>query len=177
MIYLVRHGQTDDNKNHIIQGNNPLNDVGKQQVQDTAEMLKDVKFDVCYCSPMKRTVQTLEIIAKHHKNMPIIYDERLKERDYGNLVGICYDTIKQYSDIRWNSNYTINETVETPIQLFERVSGFYEDILNRYKGKNILIVAHSGIARMTYFYFNGKPENGDYSNFEIKNAHVMQIEN
>lgn len=177
MIYLVRHGQTDDNKNHIIQGNNPLNENGRKQVEETALILKDIQFDVCFCSPMKRTVETMESIVKYHTETPIIMDERLKERNYGDLVGICYDTISQYSAIRWNQKYIIHETVETPNQLFERVSGFYDEILPQYKGKNILIIAHSGIARMTYFYFNGKPKDEDYTGFEIKNAHILQIEN
>ena len=81
MIYLVRHGQTDDNKNHIIQGNKPLNETGKQQVEETAETLKDVDFDICFCSPLVRTIQTLDVIKKYHENLPIVYDDRLKERD------------------------------------------------------------------------------------------------
>jgi len=177
MIYLVRHGQTNDNKNHIIQGNKSLNRTGRKQVKKTALDLRDKVFDVCFCSPLKRTKQTLKILKKYHKNMPVIFDDRLIERDYGNLVGVCYDTIKNYTETRWNANFIIDDSVESPEKVYDRVASFYNEILPQYKGKNILIVAHSGIARMTYFYFKGKPKDRNYTDFEIKNSHILQIEN
>lgn len=177
MIYLVRHGETNDNKNHIIQGNGSLNKTGKKQVKETALVLKDVEFDVCLCSPMKRTRQTVKALLVHHKGLNIFYDDRLIERQYGELVGICYDTIPNYAKIRWNANEKFVESAEQVLDFRDRIFSFYDEILPEYKGKNVLIVAHSGVARMTYFYFNGKPENNDYTDFRIKNAHVMQIEN
>ena len=177
MLYLVRHGQTDDNKNHIIQGNKPLNKLGKKQVKETAQTLKDINFDICFCSPLRRTKQTAKALLKYHKNLEVIYDDRLIERKYGDLVGICYDTIPNYSAIRWNANEKFDDTAEQVLDFYDRISTFYNDILPKYKGQNILIVAHSGVARMTFYYFNGKPEDNNFTNFEIKNAHIMQVEN
>ena len=177
MIYLVRHGETNDNKNHIIQGNKSLNKTGKQQVKDTAITLKDVDFDVCFCSPLKRTRQTAKALLKYHKNITTYFDNRLIERRYGKLVGICYDTIPNYLKIRWNANERFDASAEQVLEFYDRIAGFYDDILSKHHGKNILIVAHSGVARMTYFYFNGKPKQNNYSYFKIKNAHIMQIEN
>ena len=176
MIYLVRHGQTNDNKYHIIQGNKSLNKIGRKQVKQTAFDLRDETFDICFCSPLKRTKQTLKIIKKYHKNMPVIFDNRLKERYYGNLVGVCYDAIKDYRTIRWKSNVVLDPSVENADDMYERIAGFYSDILPKFKNKNILIVAHSGVARMTYFYFNGKPRDGDYTKFEIENSQILKIE-
>ena len=78
--------ETNDNKNHIVQGNKPLNKTGKVQVKETAKSLKDVKFDVCFCSPLKRTRQTAKALIKYHKNLKPVYDGRLIERQYGDLV-------------------------------------------------------------------------------------------
>ena len=177
MIYIVRHGQTNDNKNHIIQGNKPMNGIGKEQVRKTAKTLKRIKFHVCFCSPLKRTRQTLKIFKIYKKNMPVFFDERLKERYYGNLVGKCYDNIQNYTQTRWNANHVLDESVENPEQLYDRVKNFYADKLSNYKGKNVLIITHSGIARMSYYYFTEKPKDRNYTNFEIKNAHILQIEN
>ena len=177
MIYLVRHGETNDNKNHIIQGNKSINSTGRKQVKNTALKLKDISFDICFCSPLKRAKQSLKIIKKYHKNLKVIFDDRLKERSYGELVGICFDTINKYTPTRWNSNFSLHDSVETPEQVYERVANFYEEILPKYEGKNILIVAHGGIARMTHFYFNGKPQNNDYTDFKIANAEIMEIKN
>ncbi len=176
MIYFVRHGQTDDNANgNLLTGwsETPLNKVGLMQADKTAIQLKDIKFDICFCSPLLRARQTLEKIMKYHKNLKIIYDERLKERDYGEITGkpasIC-------NFKRWNANDKIPYRMESIDQLYCRVSNFYDEINDKYKNKSILVVAHSGVGRMSYFYFNGKPKDNDYSNFQLDNARVIQFQ-
>ena len=176
MIYFVRHGQTDDNANgNLLTGwsSTPLNEKGFAQAREVAENLKNIKFDVCFCSPLYRTKQTLDEIIKYHKNLNIIYDDRLKERDYGEITGQPASICKFR---RWNANDEIPYKMETIPEMFDRIASFYDDLKSNYKGKNILIVAHSGVGRMTHFYFNGKPQDNDYSNFEIGNAKVMEIE-
>ena len=176
MIYFVRHGQTDDNANgNLLTGwsATPLNEKGFAQAREAAENLKDIKFDICFCSPLLRTKQTLDEIIKYRKNLNVIYDDRLKERDYGEITGQPANICKFR---RWNANDEIPYKMETIPQMFDRIASFYVDLKRNYKGKNILIVAHSGVGRMTYFYFNGKPQDNDYSNFEIGNAKVMEIE-
>jgi len=177
MIYFVRHGQTNDNANgNLLTGwtATPLNEVGFAQARETAKELKNVKFDICYCSPLVRTRQTLDEILKYHKNLQIVFDDRLKERNYGEITGKPADICKFR---RWNANDKIPFEMETIDELFERVSSFYDEILPKTKGKNVLIVSHSGVGRMTYFYFNGKPKDNDYSNFAIGNAKVMTYDN
>ena len=176
MIYFVRHGQTDDNANgNLLTGwsATPLNEKGFAQAREAAENLKDIKFDICFCSPLLRTRQTLDEIIKYHKNLNVIYDDRLKERDYGEITGQPANICKFR---RWNANDEVPYKMETIPEMFDRIASFYDDLKRNYKGKNILIVAHSGVGRMTHFYFNGKPQDNDYSNFEIGNAKVMEIE-
>jgi probable phosphoglycerate mutase len=176
MIYFVRHGQTDDNANgNLLTGwsETPLNNKGVEQAKDVANNLKNIKFDICFCSPLVRTKQTLGEIIKYHKDLTVIYDDRLKERDYGEITGqpasICEFR-------RWNANDYIPFKMESIPEMFDRISSFYDDLKRDYKNKNILIVAHSGVGRLTYFYFNGKPQDNDYSNFEIGNAKIMELE-
>ena len=176
MIYFVRHGQTDDNANgNLLTGwsATPLNEKGFAQAREAAENLKDIKFDICFCSPLLRTRQTLDEIIKYHKNLNVVYDDRLKERDYGEITGQPANICKFR---RWNANDEIPYKMETIPEMFDRIASFYNDLKRNYVGKNILIVAHSGVGRMTHFYFNGKPQDNDYSNFEIGNAKVMEIE-
>ena len=152
---------------------NLLNEIGFAQAREVAKNLKDIKFDVYFCSPLVRTKQTLDEIIKYHKNLNVIYDDRLKERDYGEITGQPASICKFR---RWNANDEIPYKMETIPEMFDRIASFYDDLKRNYEGKNILIVAHSGVGRMTYFYFNGKPQDNDYSNFEINNAKVMEIE-
>lgn len=176
MIYFVRHGQTDDNANgNLLTGwlATPLNKKGIAQAKEIAKELKDISFDICYCSPLKRTKQTLNIILKYHQKLKVIFDDRLKERDYGEISGkpasIC-----QFR--RWNANDKIPYEMESIPQMLERIKNFYTDIIPQSKNKKVLIIAHSGVGRLSYFYFNGLPKDGDYSNFKIDNAKVIKFE-
>ncbi len=177
MIYFVRHGQTDDNANgNILTGwlATPLNNVGIEQAKETAIQLKDITFDLCLCSPLKRTKQTLQEILVYHKSLRVIFDDRLKERDYGEITGQPASICKFR---RWNANDQIPYKMETIPQMYNRVKAFYDEILLKYHNKNILIISHSGVARLSYFYFNGLPTDGDYSNFQLDNAKYICFDN
>ncbi|MBR1752384.1 MAG: histidine phosphatase family protein [Ruminococcus sp.] len=76
MIYIIRHGKTELNKNNVLQGrsDHPLNDEGIKQAQRAAELFKGISLDYVYSSPLIRAVQTAKIAAP--RNEPIL-DERL----------------------------------------------------------------------------------------------------
>lgn len=85
MIYVVRHGQTGRNVKVRCQGwsDTELNQTGIEQAEQLAKILADVKFDVCFSSPLKRALKTAQII--YHSE--IIVDQRIKERGKGELEG------------------------------------------------------------------------------------------
>lgn len=177
MIYFVRHGETDNNKNgNILTGNlsTPLNSTGLKQTKEAAEKLKNIHFDVCYCSPLTRTKQTLKEIKKYHKDLKIIFDDRLKERDYGEITGQPSSVCKFR---RWHADDKIPFKMESISEMFERVSSFYDEILPENKNKNVLIVSHSGTGRISHFYFKGKPKDNDYSGFQLNNSEIIMFEN
>ena len=67
MIYIIRHGETDWNKEHRIQGHQdiPLNDQGRLDAKVAKKKLKNVKFDVVFSSPLKRAYETAKIITNN----------------------------------------------------------------------------------------------------------------
>ena len=88
-IYYVRHGQTDWNFERKMQGGQTerdLNETGIQQAKETRKQLENIEYDILICSPMNRAKQTAHII-KEGKNIPIIIDKRIRERDLGELEG------------------------------------------------------------------------------------------
>ena len=87
LIY-VRHGETAWNEAHLLQGwsDIPLNEAGIRQAEKTRELLEEVRFDRIITSPLQRAKQTAEIIAAG-RDVPLIVDERLKERGFGSLEG------------------------------------------------------------------------------------------
>ena len=60
--------------------------------------------------------------------------------------------------------------------LFKRVHEFLDEIIKKDKDKNILIVAHGGILRAIYFYFNEIPQDGDLSIYVPKNCEINNYE-
>lgn len=90
-IYLIRHGETDQNKVKCLQGRTDieLNAYGRELAYKTAEGLKEVDFDMIFTSPLKRARETAEII-KRGRNIPVVIEERIQEISFGEYEGLCY---------------------------------------------------------------------------------------
>ena len=60
MLYIMRHGKTDWNAVHRLQGSEdiPLNEEGRQMARDARKKYGDLRFDICYCSPLQRAQET-----------------------------------------------------------------------------------------------------------------------
>lgn len=88
-ILLVRHGETDWNRDKKFQGqiDVPLNDNGRKQAEQCAEFLKTIHIDRAISSPMLRPKETAEIILKHHFTVPLELDENLAEISHGLWEG------------------------------------------------------------------------------------------
>lgn len=85
-LYLVRHGETVDNVNQILQGQTPgmLNDKGREQAHEVALRMKDAKIDAFVSSDLCRSIETCEIIAEPH-GMQVRTTPLLRERDWGKF--------------------------------------------------------------------------------------------
>src|SRR2546422_1604679 len=89
-IYLARHGQTEWNALHRIQGwtDVPLNDTGRRQAQELAVRLQGVHLDVIYSSALRRSRETAEIVAG---GRPVESLEVLNEQSLGGFEGKYLD--------------------------------------------------------------------------------------
>ncbi len=175
-IYLTRHGQTDWNLAHKLQGrvDIALNKTGEEQAQIAKEKLKDAKIDLIICSPLKRAKKTAEIINTDRK-IPIIYDERIAERDCGEFEGKTVQEMK--STEFWNYEKNIQyEKAEDMQSFFNRVYGFLNETKEKYQDKNILLVAHGGVSVPVICYFNGIPKEENLISIGIKNCEVKEFE-
>lgn len=85
---IFRHGQTDWNLEHRIQGSNdiPLNKTGKEQAKKLAQRLQHEIIDVIYSSPLQRAIETAKTVAFYHEKDAIILDD-LFEMHFGELEG------------------------------------------------------------------------------------------
>lgn len=88
MIYVIRHGQTELNNAHALQGrsDHPLNEVGVAQAREVGKRLADrgVVFSHVFSSPLQRAMQTAQLVAP---DAQVVVDKRLIEMDYGPYEG------------------------------------------------------------------------------------------
>lgn len=170
-IYLVRHGQCDSNVKQIYNYvNEDLNSKGIEQAKELAEKIKNIDYDVVFSSPLVRAKHTAEII--NVKNKEIKIDERLREREHGSLEGMSVEVTDR--EDYWNYYSTKKYGTEESISsLFDRVKDFINEI-KKYNFENVLIVAHSGVSKAFYAYFNGIPEDGKFLNLGLKNTEIKE---
>ncbi|KAG1792174.1 phosphoglycerate mutase-like protein [Suillus plorans] len=88
-VFVVRHGETDSNRNRIIQGqlDTQLNATGLAQAAVTAEALKSVSFDKAFTSDLQRASETAERILQYHTGIELVKDSALRERFMGEMQG------------------------------------------------------------------------------------------
>ena len=169
MLYLVRQGQTDWNLFKKFNGvtDTLLNRTGIAEAELQAENLRNVSFDACFCSPQTRARQTCEIIYKG----PIVLDERLAEIDCGEFEGT--DETAEAMALFWQATSDGSKGTESAREFMKRTCDFCDMIMEDHEGQNVLVVTHSGNARVINYYFNGKPEHYDFSVSVVKNGGLL----
>ena len=145
-LLVTRHGQTEWNVLKKVQGKADisLNEKGKEQAYETKKKIDNEEIDLIICSPLKRAKETADIINEN-RNIPIIYDERASERDFGEFEGRETKDFDFFSFWNYYSNIKY-ERAENIQDFFKRVYDFLDDIINKYQDKNILLVTHGGIS-------------------------------
>lgn len=99
--------------------------------------------------------------------------KRIEERDCGIYTG--KDIGEFYYTDFWNYYSKVKvDGLETIKDLFKRVKDFLEEIKKKYKGKNILLVTHRGVARTVYFYFNEIPKDGMIQKYGASNCKIAE---
>lgn len=169
MIYLVRQGQTDWNLHRKFNGvtETELNQTGIAQAQQQAEKLKDVRFDLCYCSPQKRARQTCEILYKGQ----IVFDDRLAEINCGEFEGT--EETAQSMKLFWQAVMNGDRGTESYHAFMKRNCGFFDMVTGEHRGKNILIVTHAANARVINYCFSGKPKEYDFMKAVAKDGEFL----
>lgn len=152
MLYIIRHGKTDWNEIHKLQGRTdiPLNEEGRQMARDAAKEYGDIHFDVCYCSPLCRARETAELLLEG-RDVPIVIDERLKEMSFGIYEGV--ENSFAIGDCPVNvlfqhpEEYSPVPEGESLDELYARTGEFLREVVNPLleEGKDVVIVGHGAM--------------------------------
>lgn len=161
-LYLVRHGETVDNANNIMQGQTQgqLNETGIRQAEELSRQLAAEKFDVIMASDLKRAVDTAQIIARPH-GLAVETTFLLRERDWGAFTGRFIPDLK---NVEWPDD------VEPLDQLLARASHFLDFVRSKYTGKKVLAVGHGIVNKAIQAVYYGKSmkEVGRMTNCEVR---------
>lgn len=145
-IGFIRHGSTAWNKEGRAQGhtNIPLDAEGFEQAKKLAERLSMEKWDVIYSSDLTRARQTAETVRKKIGDIPIYFDERLREAGGGLMEG----TTEAERIEKWGSDWrTMDLKNESKESVEARGLPAIEEMLKKHKGQNILLVSHGAFNR------------------------------
>lgn len=170
-LYVVRHGLTDTNKKHLVNGRkeSKLTLQGKMQALKLRKEVKNIDFDVVISSPLQRAIKTAKIITKKD----IIIKDILTERSYGDFEG---QKKKSFPYTKyWNYNLNLSDhNVESIKDLFKRTEKIINTLKEKYPNKKVLIVTHSGLFRAINYYLNGIPSSGDLTKLKINNCSIKK---
>jgi 2,3-bisphosphoglycerate-dependent phosphoglycerate mutase len=180
-LLLVRHGQTDANLNHYLQGQSDgeLNETGRQQAEGLARHLKDVHIDTVIASPLRRAQDTAAAVARYH-HLPVKTENLLKEWNCGVLDGVPAAVFRE----------TLRESV-VPLALFrpeggetlsevrQRAADFLSDLIAKYRGQTVLVCSHGDFMRALLSVIRQADveqvsgiffENASYTSLELENG-------
>ena len=161
-LILVRHGQTIDNVNQIMQGQTQgqLNENGIKQAREFSEEWKNKPLDVVIASDLKRSVDTAKIIAEPH-HLEVLSTPLLRERDWGSFTGRYIPDLK---------GETWPDDIETLENLLSRAGEFIAYVKRTFPGKKVLAVGHGIInkAIQSVYYQKSMSDIQRMSNAEVR---------
>lgn len=177
VVCVVRHGETDWNTAGILQGwvDVPLNDCGRRQAQALGDALADARFAAVHTSPLVRSRETAEIIARRLGLPPPASHDGLKERHFGAIQGIPKAELADLNPLLYQQILLRNpagsfEQGEAMDEFAARVLGAVLDLARGHGGERLLVITHGwamdviarevdGLPRRAILH--AKPKNGE----------------
>jgi 2,3-bisphosphoglycerate-dependent phosphoglycerate mutase len=186
VLYLFRHGETYDTKRRVFSGwrQSRLTRVGIKQAEVLAKKLRNKKIDLMIQSRLVRSKYTARIILRYHPDTKIETDDRIIERNYGDLMGHSKTKLMKKSPelaAKYRRGYDFPPPHGESIKMVEkRVFPFCRDIIKRMKKEeiNIAVSAHGNSMRVMRRFFekmdvekmltHENPLGEDYASYVIK---------
>lgn len=182
-LYVVRHGQTDWNKEKRIQGMQDigLNEEGKRQAKILSEVFKAFPISAVYCSTLKRAKQTAQEIANAFSH-PVIENEHLHEKNMGSVEGLLMTDYKKQFQDKLNEHLSLNfyerlfnkivDDAESTIDLAERVLPALHSICQNHRGEHVVIVTHGWVIKLLLILIDKYQEETVY----VENGAILEME-
>ncbi|MGN8224783.1 histidine phosphatase family protein [Gracilimonas sp. BCB1] len=174
-LFIIRHGETDNNKQHIIQGRSldaSINELGRLQAEAICEALEPYEVDKIVASGLRRTHETAQPLASQRKLDIHKYPE-LDEINFGVLEGKIFTEIKdEVMEVheKWKSGNVdyAPENGESPRQTYARANTKVEEVLESSAEESIVFMIHGRLTRILL---------SEWLGHGLKNMHKIEHQN
>ncbi len=192
-LLVIRHGETDWNRQHRFQGqiDVPLNAIGLEQARRLGERLRDEPIDVLVSSDLQRARATADALLQARGGRPPAVlapiaaltpalDALWREQHFGALEGLDVPTIQQRHGGLWaawlrhEADYALPEGGESNRVFHARVMRALDALLQAYQGRRVVVVTHGGVLDMLWRSAGGLPLHGPRE-CEIPNAGINRL--
>ena len=157
-IWITRHGQTDLNRQKLMQGltDAKINETGIAQAREARAQIGEIKFDAVFASPLDRAIETASIIGGVDRD-EVHVDARIIETDFGRYEQCKYTKMGPAMTLYWACPelFPAPKTVETIESMVARSRSFLQEI-EACDYENVLIVCHGGIIRALCGYLEDR---------------------
>ncbi|MGB7416021.1 MAG: histidine phosphatase family protein [Thermosynechococcaceae cyanobacterium] len=163
-LLLVRHGETDWNRQGKFQGqiDVPLNENGRLQGQQAADFLQETPIDFAVSSSMLRPKETAELILAHHPTVSLSLDDQLREISHGKWEGCLESEIERNYPGELERWQTTPAAVQMPDgeniqQVWDRAVAAWDTLVQEHlgSGETGLVVAHDAVNKVILCYLAG----------------------
>ncbi len=182
-ILLIRHGQTNWNKNGKIQGSCDieLNDEGVLQAEELSRNIlqKEYSISKIFSSPQKRAIQTAEILSAAANVKYVLVDD-LKEINFGDWEGLTWKEIIDRYPMEYNNWYINRRNTKPPKgesyqDMLQRVLNSIRKIVSEDYSNTIIIVTHSAVIMCIQCYLTNTPF-VEMMKFKTENTSITEID-
>ena len=175
-IDLIRHGEPEGGPRYRGHTDDPLSETGWQQMRAAIQDHKP--WDMIISSPLLRCYEFANEVAERHQ-LPVAVDDRFKEIFFGPWEGKTADEIMQNDPERlslfWSDPINhMPEGAETLAEFRTRVMPAWDDLIQQYRGKHVLLVGHGGMMRMILSHLLEMPM-GNMFRLSVKYAAISRI--
>ncbi len=160
-VYIVRHGETDLNKEKRFRGltDISLNEKGRLEARNAASLISNDPAAI-HTSPLKRAVETAKIIGGI-KNCEVFIDRSFTDINYGDWQGLTVmeveerfgkDSITKWLEDPGRFRFPAGESME---EVRERLRPGFEKLVSMYSGKSVVVVTHMAVIKVSFLVLLG----------------------
>lgn len=180
-VYVVRHGQNEDNAEGLLNGHRdrPLTELGREQARTVAGKLANHDIRFIYSSPLCRARETAEIIAAR-LGLPVTVDPDLVERDFGCMTGQPVESILDLPPETVLCTEVVNYFLNVPgaedfPTVYERALRVLARLERAHAHHNVALVCHGDIGKMLRAAYHGWEWRDGLTTPYLDNTGVLEL--